>query len=99
MQKRSRRGRGCRDPRVQRAIVGRRDDEPIRLERSRASKRSRVVRDLALGREVGERFRPELGRDDVDLGAGAEQQRRAPLGDGAAADDQAGAVREVGEEG
>ena len=85
------RGRGFRDARVQRAVVGRRDDEPDRLD-GVGLEALGVVRDLALGREVDEGFRPELGGDDVDLGSGAEQQRRTALGDRAAADDQAGAV-------
>jgi hypothetical protein len=92
-------GRCCRrDPSVQRAVVRRRDHEPIRLEHV-AVEAPRVVGDPALGHEIGERTARELGSDYVDLGPRAEQQRRAPLGDGATADDEARPSSKVSEEG
>lgn len=65
------RGRGRRgDPRVQRTVVGRRDDEPICLERL-AVERPCVMRDLPCRREVRECI-GDLRRDDMNLGAGAK---------------------------
>ncbi len=62
-----------RDSRVDRAVVGRGNDQPVRVERF-APIGARVVRDSTVGRKLGERLRQQRRGHHVNPRAGLEQQ-------------------------